>query len=204
MSEKPAYWVRSKQPNEIGVFGRRPVPAQFDKLEDAKQYRRELNLRRGAFHPGYVVEEQVRFPSLSFGIRQSAIADSETANSSGGAMPVAITSRLVSGVVIVDLTGRLCFLEVALRDQVNELLDEGHRGFVLNLAGVPYIDSFGLGQLVGIWTSVRSEGGELVLLRPTDHVQQLLKLTKLNTVFHISGEEAQAVRIARTSFPVSA
>jgi hypothetical protein len=64
MSQKPTYWVRSKQPNEIGVFGRRPVPAQFNKLEDAKQYRRELNLRKGPFHPGYVIEEQV---SLSAG-----------------------------------------------------------------------------------------------------------------------------------------
>jgi anti-sigma B factor antagonist len=119
-------------------------------------------------------------------------------------MPVAITSRLVSGVVILDVTGRMCFLEVALRDQVNELLDEGHRDFVLNLAGVPYIDSFGLGQLVSVWTSIRGEGGELVLLHPTDHVQQLLELTKLDTVFHISREEAQAVRIARTSVTVSA
>jgi anti-sigma B factor antagonist len=119
-------------------------------------------------------------------------------------MPVAITSRLVSGVVILDVIGRLCFLEVALRDQVRELLDEGHRGFVLNLAGVPYIDSFGLGQLVGIWTSIRSQKGELVLLHPTDHVQQLLELTKLNTVFHILREEAQAVTSARTSFTVSA
>jgi anti-sigma B factor antagonist len=118
-------------------------------------------------------------------------------------MPVAITSRLVSGVVIVDVTGRLCFLEVALRDQVNELLDAGHRDFVLNLAGVPYIDSFGLGQLVSIWTSIRSAGGELVLLHPTDHVQQLLELTKLNTVLHIWVEQAKAVRIAGTSVTVS-
>lgn len=62
MSDKPTYWVRSKQPNEIGVFGRRPVPAQFNKLEDAKQYRRELNLRKGPFHLGYVIEEQVSLP----------------------------------------------------------------------------------------------------------------------------------------------
>src|SRR5215831_14516144 len=114
-------------------------------------------------------------------------------------MPVAITSRLVSGVVIVDVTGRLCFLEVALRDQVNELLDTGHRDFVLNLAGVPYIDSFGLGQLVSIWTSIRSAGGELVLLHPTHHVQQLLELTKLNTVFHIWEEQAKAVSQERAS-----
>lgn len=199
MSEKPTYWVRSKQPNEIGVFGRRPVPAHFNKLEDAKLYRRELNLRKGPFHPGYVIEEQVSLPGGFFWNSKKLAA-----NSSGGAMPVEITSRLVSGVVILDVTGRLCFLDVALRDQVNELLDEGHREFVLNLAGVPYIDSFGLGQLVSIGTSIRSQKGELVLLQPTDHVQQLLELTKLNTVFHILGEEAQAVTSARTSFTVSA
>jgi hypothetical protein len=66
MSEKPTYWVRSRQPNEIGIFGRRPVPAQFNKLEDAKQYRRELNLRKGAFHPGYVIEEQTGLPTPLF------------------------------------------------------------------------------------------------------------------------------------------
>jgi anti-sigma B factor antagonist len=125
-------------------------------------------------------------------------------NSSGGDMHVAITSRLVSGVVVVDVTGRLCFLEVALRDHINEQLQEGYRDFVLNLAGVPYIDSFGLGQLVSIWTSVRSESGELVLLHPTEHVRQLLELTKLDTVLQISAQETQAVRVARTSFTISA
>jgi anti-sigma B factor antagonist len=114
-------------------------------------------------------------------------------------MALAITSRIISGVVIVDLNGRLCFLDVALREHVNELLEEGHRAFVLNLANVPYVDSFGLGQLITIWTSVRSRGGQLILLRPTDHVQALFQLTKLNTIFHISGEEAQAVRSARTN-----
>jgi|SRR5439155_18074390 len=114
-------------------------------------------------------------------------------------MSLAITSRLVSGVVIMDMSGRLCVLEVALRQQINELLDEGHRDFVLNLADVPYIDSFGLGQLLTIWTSIRSSGGQLILLRPTDHVQKLFQITKLNSVFHISGEEAQAVTSARTN-----
>lgn len=114
-------------------------------------------------------------------------------------MSLSITSRIVSGVVVVDMSGRLCFLEVALHAHINELLDEGHRDFVLNLVNVPYIDSFGLGQLITIWTSIRSRGGQLVLLRPTDHVQKLFQLTKLNTVFHIAGEETQAVRSARTS-----
>jgi hypothetical protein len=65
VSTKPTYWVRSKQPDEIGVFGRRPVPAQFTQLEDAKQYCRELNFRRGPFHPGYVIEEQPGLPLFS-------------------------------------------------------------------------------------------------------------------------------------------
>jgi anti-sigma B factor antagonist len=114
-------------------------------------------------------------------------------------MPLAITSRISSNVVIVDINGRMSILDVALREQMNELLEEGHRAFALNLANVPYIDSFGLGQLITIWTSVRNKGGQLILLRPTDHVQTLFRITKLNTIFHISSEEAQAVRSARTN-----
>jgi len=114
-------------------------------------------------------------------------------------MPLAITSRISSNVVIVDINGRLSVLDVALREHMNELLEEGHRAFVLNLANVPYIDSFGLGQLITIWSSVRNRGGQLILLRPTDHVQTLFRITKLNTIFQISGEETQAVRSARTN-----
>ena len=119
-------------------------------------------------------------------------------------MALAITSRLVSGVVIVDLSGRLCLLEVSLHDHIKELLEEGHREFVLNLVDVPYIDSFGLGQLITIWTSIGSRGGQLILLRPSDHVQKLFQITKLNSVFQISGEEAQAVRSVRKSLVTSA
>ena len=112
-------------------------------------------------------------------------------------MSLAITSRLNSDVVVVDVSGRLCFLEVALQREINELLEQGHRNFVLNLAAVPYIDSFGLGQFVTIWTSIRSRDGQLVLLRPTDHVRQLLQITKLDSIFHISDEEPQSLGNAR-------
>ena len=107
-------------------------------------------------------------------------------------MPLSITTRIAAGVIILDVSGRLCFLEVALRDRVNELLEAGHREFVLNLADVPYIDSFGLGQLIAIWTSIRSKSGQMTLLRPTDHVRRLFQITKLDSVFHLSGEELVA------------
>jgi len=112
-------------------------------------------------------------------------------------MSIAIRTRIVSGVVIVDVTGRLRFLEVTLRERINALLEENHRDFVLNLADVPYIDSFGLGQLIAIWTSIQFRGGSLVLLRPTSHVRKLLQVTNLDSVFHISDVETQAILSAQ-------
>ena len=58
-NNKRAFWVVSKQPKEIGAFGRRKVPAHFKTVEEAKRYCGELNLRKGAYHPGYFVEERI-------------------------------------------------------------------------------------------------------------------------------------------------
>ena len=66
MAKTPIYWVRSKQINEATGFGKRPVPARFKSLEEAKLYRRELNLTKGAYHPGYIVEEQKDTPPPVF------------------------------------------------------------------------------------------------------------------------------------------
>ena len=59
MNKRRAFWILSKQPKEIGGFGKRPVPAHFKTVEEAKQYCKELNLRRGAYHPGYFIEERI-------------------------------------------------------------------------------------------------------------------------------------------------
>jgi len=58
--KNPTYWVRSSQTRETS---RKQVPAQFNTLKEAKQYRRELNLHRGAYHPGYFIEKQDDNPS---------------------------------------------------------------------------------------------------------------------------------------------
>jgi len=113
-------------------------------------------------------------------------------------MPLTIDSRILHDVIIVDVAGRLSFLDVTLRERMSEWLEEGQRAFVLNLADVPYIDSFGLGQLITISNSIRSKGGQLILVRPTEHVRALFQITKLNTVFNISAEEADAVGSLRT------
>jgi hypothetical protein len=59
LSKRRSFWVLSKQPQEIGGFGKRRVPSQFKTLEEAKRFCRELNLRKGAYHPGYYVEERI-------------------------------------------------------------------------------------------------------------------------------------------------
>jgi anti-sigma B factor antagonist len=115
-------------------------------------------------------------------------------------MSLAIKTRIVSGVVILDLVGRLCSPEVALSVHIKQQQEQGRRGFVLNLADVPYIDSFGLGQLVTMWTLTHSKGGQLVLLQPTVNIQKLLEITKLNSVFQTYRDEAEAVRGALSGF----
>jgi anti-sigma B factor antagonist len=104
-------------------------------------------------------------------------------------MTCRVASRVVSGVVVIDLSGRLDFLEVSLREEVQKLLGQGSREFVINLAEVPYVDSFGLGQLITIWTSIQRLGGKMTLLWPTSQVLKLFEMTKLNTVFTIWNEE---------------
>ena len=119
-------------------------------------------------------------------------------------MALSITARIVSSVVILDMSGRLCCLDVALQDSITELLEKGHREVVLNLADVFCIDGFGLGQLITAWTSIRERGGQLILLRPTDQVQKLLQITKLSSIFHITDDEARALISARVSLAASA
>ena len=112
-------------------------------------------------------------------------------------MPLTIKQRVISEVVILDLSGRLWILDLPLRDRMNELLTEGHSRFVLNLAGVDYIDSSGLGQLVAIWTSIRNKDGHMTILSPSKRVERLFEITRLHTVFQIAQSEADAVKLTR-------
>ena len=112
-------------------------------------------------------------------------------------MPLTITQRSASDVVILDLTGRLWILDLPLRDLMNGLLNESKRHFVLNLSGVDYIDSSGLGQLISIWTSIRSKTGHMTILQPTKRVQRLFDITRLDTVFEILDNESDAILKAR-------
>ena len=104
--------------------------------------------------------------------------------------------RQVGSVTIVDISGRIVLGEesAALRNLVCALLDKGHRQILFNLGDVHYIDSAGLGSLVGAFTSVRKQNGELKLLNLTNKVHDVLQITKLYTVFDIADSETEAVK----------
>ncbi len=111
-------------------------------------------------------------------------------------MPLKIDTREVAHVIILDITGRIVLGDEIgdLRDAVRALVAEGKKKIILNLAGVDYIDSSGVGELVGSFTTVRNAGGELKLLNLTQKVHDVLHVTKLYTVFDIKDDEFTAVR----------
>ena len=96
-----------------------------------------------------------------------------------------IHQRSAGDVTIIDLSGKLTLGEgdELLRDKVNSLVQQGQKKLVLNLAGVPYIDSAGLGEIVRTYTTVSRQGGALKLLSLTKRIQDLLAITKLLTIF---------------------
>ena len=110
-------------------------------------------------------------------------------------MPLTIAPREVSNVSILDIQGRIVLGDEIhdLRDAVRSLVAQGKKKIILNLAGVDYIDSSGVGELVGSFTTVRNAGGELKLLNLTQKVHDVLHVTKLYTVFDIKDDERKAI-----------
>jgi anti-sigma B factor antagonist len=111
-------------------------------------------------------------------------------------MHMTTNTRQVGSVTIVDISGRIVLGDesATVRDLVRDLLINGHKKILFNLGDVNYIDSSGLGSLVGAFTSVRKQEGELKLLNLTNKVNDLMQITKLYTVFDIMDDEAVAVK----------
>ncbi|MGB7731721.1 MAG: STAS domain-containing protein [Candidatus Acidiferrum sp.] len=110
-------------------------------------------------------------------------------------MAMTTNVRQVGDVTVVDLSGRIALGEesAGLRDLIANLLSEGHVKILLNLAGVDYIDSSGLGALVSGVASVRRVGGEMKLVNLSSKVDDLMEVTRLYTVFDIADNEEAAL-----------
>ena len=106
-----------------------------------------------------------------------------------------IDTRTIGDVKVLDCAGKITLGEgtMAIRNTVREVLKNGGRKIVLNLAEVNYIDSSGIGELVSTFTTVTNQGGQLKLLNLTKKIQELLAITKLLTVFQVYSNEQEAV-----------
>jgi anti-sigma B factor antagonist len=107
-----------------------------------------------------------------------------------------IEERPTGDIVVLDLKGKMTLGEgdELLKDKINSLVHQGRRKVVLNLEGVPYIDSAGLGEIVRTFTTISRQGGSMKLLNLTKRITDLLSITKLLTVFETYDNEADAVR----------
>ena len=101
----------------------------------------------------------------------------------------------VRGVTVLNLTGRITLGPGTklLRSVIEDMLAQGKKDLLLNLAEVVYIDSTGLGELVSSFTRVKRANGRLKLLNLPSRAQELLALTRLHTVFEVFDHENEAV-----------
>jgi anti-sigma B factor antagonist len=109
------------------------------------------------------------------------------------------TCRQIGEISIVDFSGKITLGEgsAVVRKMVRQLLDNGNRKILLNLADVDYIDSSGIGELVSAYTAVRNVDGEMKLLQLTRRVHDILQITRLFTVFDVQSDEDAALRSFR-------
>ena len=111
-----------------------------------------------------------------------------------------VTIRHAGPVSLLNVSGRLTSFEIsALRDSIGRLLKQGRKSIILNLSGLQYLDSSGIGELARIYVTVVKESGQLKVVGLTPKVEEILKITQLYQVFpEFPSEEA-----ALQSFPES-
>lgn len=113
-----------------------------------------------------------------------------------------IQERVVGSVTVLDLDGKLVLGDgdTLLKDKIHSVVFQGRKNIILNMGGVSYVDSSGLGAIVASFVTAKNNGGQVKLLNLTKRLQDLLSIAKLLTVFDCFDSEAEAVR----SFPTAA
>jgi anti-sigma B factor antagonist len=107
-----------------------------------------------------------------------------------------INERPSDGVIILDIRDRMTIEELTqpvLVNKVRQLVQEGRKWIVLNLAGVPYMDTSGLCTVIESYLTATRRGGMLKLLHLTPHVRKILEVTRLLTVLEAYDAEEDAV-----------
>ena len=101
-----------------------------------------------------------------------------------------------NGIVILALQGKIMGGPEAteINEKINLLLDENKLKIVINLENVEWMNSSGLGILIGAVTVLKNSNGEMRLINVSDRIKNLLKITKLNNVFRICENLDEALK----------
>jgi anti-sigma B factor antagonist len=109
-----------------------------------------------------------------------------------------IKIREAGTVSLLDVSGRLTSFETgALRDSISRLLKQGRRDIVLNLSGLNYLDSSGIGELARVYVTVVKQNGQMKVVGLSSKIEEVLKITQLYQVFPEFPDEEAALK----SFP---
>ena len=106
------------------------------------------------------------------------------------------TSRTTDGIEIINLQGKITIGsgDSQLREVITNSLNSGKNNLLLDMSGVTTIDSSGIGELVGSYTTVTNRGGKLKLLHLPAKLNELLHVTQLITVFEVYENEQDALK----------
>lgn len=109
-------------------------------------------------------------------------------------MAVAVDVQQRDGFTVLTVAGEVdVYSAPALRERMNEVIAGGQPWLIADLTGVPFMDSTGLGVLVGRLKATRQQGGELRLVITDDRLLRNFKITGLDTVFAIHADVDEAV-----------
>src|ERR1043165_9605354 len=109
-------------------------------------------------------------------------------------MALIVETRIVSDVAILDLTGKFGVGESPIKSAVESLVRQGRRQFIFNLAGVPYIGSWGITQLMSAYITISRVDGTMVLAAPSQTVRDVFAITSLDNIVPLYKDEAEALR----------
>jgi len=110
-------------------------------------------------------------------------------------MNLKVTPRAVDATTVaLELEGEVDVYTVPLlRQEVMDQVDKGIKRVIVNLAAVEYIDSTGLGILIGGVKRLKEQSGTMVLVGPSPRLSRIFDITGLNKIFGIYGTEAEAL-----------
>ncbi|MBC8101222.1 MAG: STAS domain-containing protein [Cytophagales bacterium] len=105
-----------------------------------------------------------------------------------------IDTRTVDGTPVLDLSGEVdSYNSPKLRERMVRLIDDGQSRLVINMSGVDYIDSTGLGTLVGGLKRASEKGGSIRIICPNEQIHKVFSITGLVKVFQIFDNEQSAL-----------